>query len=678
MLGLLFAGALYYRDTKLGDLSPASRWILASLRFLTVALITFFLLGPLLKSLETEIEPPIMVVGIDGSRSMVMGADSSDVRSKLPSITENLQRALGDKVEVVTYSFGQQVSEGADSSFGQPITDMAGFFTELRSRYDNRNLGAVILASDGIYNRGANPRYALSGIKAPIYTLAYGDTIQQRDALIAEAAANRIAFLGNKFPVEALLRAEKLKGNTLSYQIETGGVVIEKGSFIADSDRSEKTVRFLLDAKSTGLQRYVIRVATDGEEITLSNNERSVFVDIIDSRQKVLVLAKSPHPDLLALRQAISGNENYEVEVDFEFSFSSGKVSDYDLVILHQIPSATTPAALREEISRSKVPLFAILGLQSQLSQVVSMGLPVDPKISGQGSNDVSALVNPAFARFKIDPALDALLRDAPPLLTYFGESRISNSSETLLYQRVGNIKTDDPLLVVNNARNPKSAVLVGEGLWRWRLFDYAKHANHEIFDRFIGSIVQFLSLKDDKRLFRVSAPNDVMENERLVINAELYNAALEPVIDAEVSIELTDENEKTYPFNFSRSESAYRLDAGILPTGNYAFSATAIRDGKRYTETGNIAIRPFALEDANLTADHELLYAIAANTGGKRFYPNQLDGLVEEIQSAATIQPVSYSTEILSALINKKWPFFLLLILLSGEWFIRKRSGHY
>jgi len=168
------------------------------------------------------------------------------------------------------------------------------------------------------------------------------------------------------------------------------------------------------------------------------------------------------------------------------------------------------------------------------------------------------------------------------------------------------------------------------------------------------------------------------MENESILLTAELYNAVYVPVNDSEVNIVFTDEDGRNYPFIFSRTDQAYRLDAGVLPVGNYAFTASTQRDGENHTDKGRIVIRPFALEGAELTARHNLLHTLSETTGGIMVYTKDVDELVSKIKDSKKMTPVSYSTEILSSFLNFKWPFFLILMLLSIEWFIRKRSGHY
>ena len=103
VLGAVFAVILYYRDKRLHDLSQGTRVFLAVLRFAAVSLIAFFLLEPLLKQLETELEDPVVVLAIDNSSSLLLPG----IRYKQPLITSASFRA-SEKVAVQVFLvFGQ-------------------------------------------------------------------------------------------------------------------------------------------------------------------------------------------------------------------------------------------------------------------------------------------------------------------------------------------------------------------------------------------------------------------------------------------------------------------------------------------------------------------------------------------------------------------------------------------
>ena len=54
------------------------------------------------------------------------------------------------------------------------------------------------------------------------------------------------------------------------------------------------------------------------------------------------------------------------------------------------------------------------------------------------------------------------------------------------------------------------------------------------------------------------------------------------------------------------------------------------------------------------------------------------LDKLAELIKKQGTVKPVMYEQKDYRDLINQKWVFFLILFLITAEWFIRKRNGAY
>jgi hypothetical protein len=679
LAGVLFAGLLYFRNRSIAELSKAAIWVLSALRFLLVTIATFLLLGPLIRYFDITVEPPVIAIVADNSSSLSMGEDSASTSQRVRDIYAQLGGGFSADYEVATYTFGAELNEGGEIDFSEPITDISAVFSSLNDRYANRNLGAVVLLSDGIYNRGRNPRYVNSGLKAPVYTVAFGDTTIKRDARIAETAANRIAFLGNSFPIEAVIEADKLQGASARFSISHKGEVLFSETIDYNREIYSTTVRAVLEAKDPGLQRYSLSLQYLDEESTEINNTTSVFIDVLDDRQEVLILGNSPHPDIKALRESIISNDNYKVEVALASDFD-GDLSDFDLVVLHQLPSATSSGRKIEKLLQdAEIPVWVIVGQQTTLNSLKNMGLGVSFVGRASSTNDVKGAVNPDFSLFKIGEGVNSLVQEAPPLQVPFGQWSWSNATEILLKQKVGRISTDDALLVINTSNDRKSAALLGEGIWRWRLTDYAINENHEIFDAFVGSLVQYLAVKEDKRLFRAYGPELAMENEALVFRAELYNPSYESINDADVELVIRSEEGTEFPYFFSRTPEAYRLDVGSLPAGNYTYEAFLNRKGERMSDSGSFGVKPFALEGARLRADHQTLNLISVNSGGELFYPENVSELIQRLnEGQGELKPVSYSNEIFSSILNFRWIFFILLILLSAEWFIRKYLGRY
>lgn len=214
------------------------------------------------------------------------------------------------------------------------------------------------------------------------------------------------------------------------------------------------------------------------------------------------------------------------------------------------------------------------------------------------------------------------------------------------------------------------------DGIWRWKLRDYAEHKNHILFNELISKTVQYLAVKADKSFFRLMTNKIITENENIEFNAEVYNQSYQLVTDPEVNVIITDSAGKQFTYTMSKTSNAYYLNSGLFPTGEYKYKATVKVNNQVFTQSGSITVKAIVAEKTITVANHQLLYQLATGTGGKLFYKNELEKLKQELLSNETIKPITYSQKQLSDLIDLKWIFFLIIGLLTLEWFLRKRSG--
>jgi hypothetical protein len=235
-------------------------------------------------------------------------------------------------------------------------------------------------------------------------------------------------------------------------------------------------------------------------------------------------------------------------------------------------------------------------------------------------------------------------------------------------------VETENPVLFFSEINGLKSAVFLGDGLWKWKFRDFAENKNHQLFTELISKSVQYLSVRSDKSYFRVSAPRIVMENNDIELGAEVYNKSYEAITDPDVSLVLSDEKNRKYNYTFSKTSEAYRLNIGKLPPGEYRYEASVKLNNELFVKQGLFAVREVFSEKISTVADHQLLYQMARRSNGKLFFPAQLDQLEEELLKNENIKPITYSQITTSSLIDLTWLFWIILILLAAEWFFRKR----
>jgi len=292
--------------------------------------------------------------------------------------------------------------------------------------------------------------------------------------------------------------------------------------------------------------------------------------------------------------------------------------------------------------------------------------------------NDVFVEFNPGFPLFKIEEGRLKKLSELPPLKVPFGNYATNGESFVLFYQKIGTVASKYPLLAFKQVGNKKVGMLVGEGLWRWRLNDYVINGSHQTFDDLITKVVQYLAVKADKSFFRINHDQEFNENETVSFDLQLFNESYELRNDEEVVFELKDENGKTFDYVFSRNMSSYFLDIKGLSQGAYSYIAKTNSGKKSYVEKGEFSVQALQVEDADLKANHQLLFQLSKKTGGALLAPSELDQLLNLLENRNDITAVSYLNEEVEDIINLKWIFFVLMALLTLEWFLRKRNGAY
>ena len=660
LAGFAYALLLYWlqwgRHKNISTLfSKRVRLLLSALRFFTVSLIALLLMAPLTKRNVREQEKPIIVIAEDQSQSVMLCKDSSFYRGDYANQKEHLLLKLAKDYEI------QQ------SPYGNQTTDISAALRDIANRYEGRNVAAVLLTSDGIYNQGVNPTSMVSKLKYPIYTVALGDTSARRDAVVSQVRYNNIAYLGNQFPLEIMIRATQMRGEQKLLTVSQKGRTIFSKMLTYETANFTHTEQVLLKADKAGVQSYTISIAPATDEVSLKNNSRTIAVEIIDGRQKIAIVCAAPHPDVAAIKQSIEHNQNYEVETflakDFVF-----KPNIYDLLILHNLPAKHQSWTLDAALS---TPTIFVLGAQTDLARFNALrtGLEVTTQLDKQ--NEVSPVTNSHFTLFTLDEEICQQFEQMPPLYAPFGNYNLSANAQSLFTAKIGNIRSNQPLIAFAQQQEVRRAFVIGEGLWKWSMAEYQMHQHHEAFNSLVGKIVIYTSLRVNKQRFRVTCDKFFSEGTPVTLTAELYNDNYEPINDPEAEITL---GGSTYKFN--RQGSGYILNLGVLDPGEYDYSAKTIYNGKQLKVSGSFIVEEVNLEEMQLVADHSLLNTLSQMTDGKMLYPDQLEDFPRLLDQRDDVKTVVYSQTRYTDWLQLPLLLVLIILLLSAEWIIRKYNG--
>ena len=648
------------------------------MRFIVVSLLVLMLFQPLLETIETRVEKPVVVLALDNSQSIVSAKDSNFIQTEFLNSWKGIAEKLGSEYEVIPLLFGDNVSDGNDATFSDQITHFGKLQRAIDARFSGRNLSALVIASDGLYNKGPHPVSNLKQLNIPVFTVGLGDTTLHRDLLISNVSANKIAYLGNNFPILLNLEGRKAKGNSTVVSVSKNGVQLASQNVSFTSEREFKNVEFSLPADQVGIHAYTVTIQAIGNEDNLRNNTELVYIEVIDNRQKILILANAPHPDITAIAEAMRLQENYEVTVQTVDQFTDN-VNKFDMLIAYQIPSLGGRGNnVVQEAYKSKIPCWFILGAQNDFNAFNAFGSGFSLNGYQSKLSDISASLNPAFSYFSLSNEFTQALPLLPPLAVPFGNYSVAPEVQALLTQRIGKIATDVPLLGFGGTPEHRIAVLCGEGIWRWKVGLFQMEENHDVFNQFITQSTQFIGVKENKEKFRIQHKKNFAENELVYFNAELYDESFTPVLNQQVNMELKFPDNNVQSFAFSPSNTGYQLNAGMLPPGAYSYTAKAFNGTTEFMKSGGFTVNNISVETARTIADFQLLEQLSSSTNGKRFNATSIDDLVNEIRNRKEITSVSFEEKKVRELIDWAPLLVALLSLLSIEWFLRKWNGSY
>lgn len=668
---------LFKKDNRFNEVNKIIKSVLYFLRFVGIFLVLFLLLSPLINTEENFIEKPIIFISVDNSESIKLNSDSFTI-NKIPKIVNDLKSKLSDSYDVKIISFGENIIDSTTFSYLDNQTSISDIFKYISENYPNRNIGANILISDGIFNKGIDPFYETNKINYPVYTIALGDSSFQKDNLISEINSNQIAFLGNKFPLRINLNSYGYRNNNSKLIVLNNGKEIFSKDISIKSNNYTETIHVDIEANKIGLQHYTIKFLPLNDEKNIINNSKTIAIDIIDTKQKILILSNSPHPDVGTIKNALIQNLNFDINV-FNIDQFKGNLEEYNLIILNQLPSAKFPISdIFSKIITKKIPILFIIGNQTAISNFNSYKFGLQIIQPRSAFEDARISQNKNFTLFTLDDDIINLSEKLPPLNTHFGEYKVNSTVEMLFNQNIKKISTSKPLIAFNNNIDMKIGYIIGEGIWRWEITNYLENENHNAVYSLINKIVQYLSLKVTKDNFIVQAKKLYTEADQIEFEAEFYNESFELNNENEVKLVITDTLNRTYNYIFNKYTNKYKLNIGALNEGIFSYTASMERNNKKYSKSGKFSVIDVNVEADNIIANHNLLNKVANNTNAISVTTENYMQIVENISENENIKPVIYSEKSISDLINYKLILFLIITIFSTEWFLRKYFGNY
>lgn len=649
-VGLVYSIIAYSK--KNSPWSKTANYILALVRFITVSGLTFLLFSPKISRTTVHEEKPLHIFLEDNSNSIPLALDSTELAKAHKQLKQFKTTIDGD---VVTEKLIEETNNTPTTH--SPISQR---LLQIKEKYQGQNLQNIFLVSDGINNTGSPIDQQFLGL--PVHTIALGKQITQRDAYIKKVNYNRSVYLGNDFLIKADLTANGYEGQQVTIELKHKNTIID--SKIEKVVNNSVSYSKLLHAEEKGKQQYNLHIKPLKDELTLKNNKKIFFVNVVSDQKKILIYAQSPHPNIKMLRNIIDKDERYTSIVKFSYDNLSSKEINANLYIYCGSPTIPTILA---KASKNKGTIHLPLGSNKKLD----IGwLSYQPK--NAKPDNIQPLFNAKFSSFLLQNNDFNSLSTVQPLSVPFGEITL-HKGNTLLYQKIGTLETQKPLICIQDITLPHHAFVLGEGWWRMKLHE--NNNDTKALEELFFKLMDFCtSTKNEEGLHFSFDKNTYYDIESPQAQAYFTTKSGERKHNLPLSLQLVNkETNKVSSYSFILFADRLQYNLNTLPKGSYKYTATVSPEGKAFSKTGTIVIEENHLESTNLNLNETGLRQLATNNKGQFAFCDSLSTLNIEKGKTRLSESIAYED-----VVNYKWIFALLLLLLFGEWIIRKLKGSY
>lgn len=369
------------------------RWTLLGLRLGATVMALLLFLQPAIVFQDVTRVPNHVAVLVDTSESMGL-TEQAGAPSRMERAAALIARSSETFEEwrkehrVDFYTFGNELGPATQQGLAHlskaearaPATRLREALAELRMRYEGRDLGGVVVVSDGIFN-GRLSAVANAGTKAatkeildadsqdflralgvPVHTLWTGRA-GLRDVTLVRVLADDFAFARNVVKVEAVIRISGAveagwTGRTLPVTLSRDGAPVASSSLVIDPEQPEQKVSFEFTPDRVG--KYIYQVAApvlEGEAIA-DNNSRTFLLKVIRDKIRALQVAGRPSWDERFLRGLLKHDPN----VDLISFFILRTPTDIETVLPDEMSLIPFPT---EELFLEQLRSFDVVFLQN-------------------------------------------------------------------------------------------------------------------------------------------------------------------------------------------------------------------------------------------------------------------------------------------------------------------------
>ena len=723
--GILGATTVASYTIARGKSTVTDRGVMAGLRVLLLAVIIVCLLQPSL--ILSTVVPQQNFVGIliDDSQSMLLVDENGEPRNsfinqEFASDESELLRQLSDRFALRFFRFSDmagRIDSPSELAYGGTHTNLSRALDVAREELSGVPLSGLVMITDGADNDDqplAESLVPLQAAGVPVFTVGLGEESIAPDIELGRIEMPRAVLEGSSLTVDAVITQTGFENSTVPLIVEDELQIIAEEMVELGPDGEPVVARIYFELEGIGPRRVSFRIPPQPGERVNRNNARSVQVEVRGEREKVLYFEGEPRFEVKFMRRAVEEDENIQLvvlqrtaeskflrldvddgsELEFGFPTSREEMYRYRALILGSVEASFFTHDQLQMIAdfvseRGGGLLF--LGGHGAFSEGGWQGTPVEevmPVVLTSPSDDPQGF----FAEIEVTPTPAGLTHPAvllgveqdqvrerwdslPPVTTVNPISQVRPGATALLSGSGEQLALEQIVLAFQRYGRGKSIALTIQDSWLWQM-----HADVPLEDQshetFWQQMIRWLVDGVPEAVEAVTDREQVEPGESVQLVTNVGDSSYIEVNNATVTARITSPTGtvEELPVSWTvQRDGEYSVEFRPLEEGEYEVEVTAERNGEALgSDKTYLYTAPSDDEYFSASRRTQTLRRIADETGGQFYTPEDVSSLPEDIR--VTGAGVTLIEEL--DLWDMPFLFFLLLMLMGGEWGFRRIRG--
>lgn len=581
--------------------------------------------------------------------------------------------------------------------------------------------------------QGGIDRAVVDKLPPNLHTYLAGNPSQVIDAAIADVVHDSYGFIRNTFKLKARISLSGINSGSFAVSLKQGETTLTSATVSPQTGKSEYEIELKFTPERVGRFIYTLQIPVFAGEIIEANNRRMFSIEVIRDKIRALQVVGHPSWDERFLRRLLKQDPNIDLISFFilrtrtddnsipkdelslipfpDKEIFEDKIHTFDLIILQNFDyrpyfgergrfiDSVSANKLLENIRRFVVEFgggLVMVGGDESFSEGGYFASPVETVLpvrllptnrSGDGNVNKQpfrmTLTDTGrghpITRLNYDGRRNEEMWSRLPEL--YGANLVRGlapGAVALGYHPT--LRGEDgplPVLAVREVGKGRTMSLLADSSWRWDFINVGRGASNREYITFWRNAIRWLIRDPETKLIEVGTDRTgYAPGEKVYLKANVYERDYRPVRQGKIDLTLYREG-KAAPLEKVKDavvlDGVYYHEFTSNEPGFYRIEATARGEtGDLGRDEAIFSVEQSSAEMSEPKPDQRYLELLAKESGGEAHRLSDKPPLPDferpdQYRMAAKLSLPLWDNGAMLALV---------ILLLAGEWFLRRRSG--